>query len=601
MRGWYIIEGEMLVPSALSIIIGSQSMIYETRASRVEEARLQMRDSSGVIAEIELKKEGSQWRASVSAQKNGQTLIGKDSRFAPSRYSQVLDGRYSLPFKTPDGRLRAFRDSVGKVIRFAWGFEQEVAGEKTKGWVELAPLPDPFGQEVKVEGVGNNLTTTPIPSQDKDDRATGFRVTKRPFHWSGAFGDALVVTFDNAFAWQQKDLKLAFWSEAAWTPFWVMSPKAMQGFEFVETWGGGAQGCFEPMSDRVNRWARAEVVEDTEVRKIIRWRYALVNPDYVPWGAALGSKQPPEVEEEWTVTPDGTVFRLQRFWPSLDTAEAQHSLGIQLAEADVVFASNVLPEDVLPREALTAFGSDGKRVQATYPRKGRNQTTKVGDWSRFGYAVHYADQLLPDPFIGFADPGLDSSLDWPDTWHEQQFWRFSHFPFNHEPFANETNSQHEGRGLITHTCLAYVGDARRRDWKNEYLVDGRGRKYREWSSLIGMEPKGSLDAMDQRLKQWQEGGRWEKLIRGAKGRWNPGRGELVLDKVSGSVILGDGSGRRPLISLPKESLIKEVSLAGRRLAKGKEWRTAMAGGRTLIWFSPKLGRGDVRLLASSRS
>lgn len=584
-----------MVAAPLLHLTAQFSELTLSQAANPSEARLRLSDDSGAFAELTLTQREGTWVASLQAEEKGKSLIGRDPRFAPSRYAQTLDGRYSLPFRRPDGRLRAFHDRVGKIVRFAWGFQEAVAGKTVKGWIELAPLPDPFQGEVTKEGAEGSLTVSQVPLNDKRDLTTGFKVTDRPFHWSGAFGKALVVTFDDAFAWRSQDIKLAFWSEAAWTPFWVMSPKAMQGYEFLETWGGGAKGCYEPMSDRVNRWASAVVVEDSPVRKIIRWRYVLVNPDYVPWGAPLGSKQLPEAEEEWTILPDGTIYRVQRFWPSLDTSEPQHSLGLQLAETDVVFASDVLPEEVLPSHALTAFGPGGQRVPATYPRQGQPQRPKVGDWSRFGYAAHYKQKDLPDPFIGFADAGLDSSLDWPGTWHEERFWRFSHFPFNHEPFVNETNSQHEGRGVITHTCLTYVGDARRRDWKDSFKVDARGRKFREWVSLIGMEPKGRLDAMDLRLKDWQKGARWEKLVKGGKAKWIPGRGELVLTGSGAGFSLADGGGRRPTLSLDRAAPVKEVTLKGRPLDKVKEWRTSVVGGRRLVWLSPELGSGDVRV------
>ncbi|MCA0360976.1 MAG: hypothetical protein LCH41_07980 [Armatimonadetes bacterium] len=580
-----------------SLLLGSttpSNFVYEAKHSAPEGANLKLSTSADTWAEIRLSKEGEQWVATVRSQKNGVATIGTDPRFPKERCRQVLDGRYSLPFRVPDGRLRAFRDTVGEVIRFSWGFESEVAGKKVKGWIELAPLPDPLA-DGEATATPKTVKSTQFPTKDRDDRATGFEVTKRPFHWSGAFGDALVVTFDDAFAWRRQDIKLAFWSEAAWTPFWKMSPKAMSGFEFIETWGGGAPGCFEPMSDRVNRWASAEVLEDGTTRKIIRWKYALVNPDYIPWAGNKGSKQVPEVEEEWTILPDGTVYRLQRFWPSLDTGEPQHSLGVQLAEADVVFAADTLPEEVVPRETLTAFGADGRRVVASYPTKNETRNSKVGDWPRFGYAIHFLDPALPDPFIGFADPGLDSSLDWAGTWHEQQFWRFSHFPFNNEPFVNESNSQLEGRGAITHTCLAYVGDARRRDWSDNYKVDARGRKYREWVSVLGMEPKGNLQRMDNRLKDWQEGKRWTKLVSGAKATWNSACGEIRLTNLSEKVVLSPSFGRLPSLIFEGKHRPTNMTLNGRGLKPFTDFRMGTEGGQVLIWFSPNLEPGQLEL------
>jgi hypothetical protein len=593
----FLAGGSPTLESSTPLPDGSSITFAESREP--EGAFLMVRDQIGNWARIGLTQNQGMWVAEAAGEEGGKPLVGRDPRFEPKRHRQELDGRYSLPFRKPDGRLRLFRDTVGGMLRFAWGFTDKVAGKTVKGWIELAPFADVLQGEVRATSSWGQPKASPIPSHDKDDRRTGFKVTKRPFHWSGAFGDSYVVTFDDAFAWREEDIKLSFWSEASFTPNWVMSKRAMQGFEFLETWGGGAKGCYEPMSDRVNRFSRVEVIEDTPARKIMRWSYVLVNPDYVPWGQASGAKQLPEAEEEWTIYPDGSVVRRQRFWPVLDTQEEQHSLGVQLAEADIVFASNTEPQDVVSPQALSGFGPGGVSAPATYPRQASGTPRpRVGDWPRFGLAVHYLDPRLPDPFIGFA-PGrgglLDVSLDWPDTWHEERFWRFSHFPFNHEPFQYETNSQTDGKGLITHACLAYVGDSRWASTLQGFKTDERGRKFWEWSSLLGMEKKRSLEAMDRRIADWQDGARWKGTIRGGRGTWNQARGELSVDPHSERVTVGKGTGRRPALILKGWKSVRGVTLEGRQLRRGTEWRTGPTSQGVLVWVSPSVGPGALVL------
>ena len=108
------------------------------------------------------------------------------------------------------------------------------------------------------------------PTGDPDDRTTGFAITRREYNWSGCFGEALVVSFGEEFAFRQRDCKLVFWSEANYVPAWHLSNQLLQCYEFAETWGGGSVGCMEPMSDRLRRWASVEVVSTPASRIVAR-------------------------------------------------------------------------------------------------------------------------------------------------------------------------------------------------------------------------------------------------------------------------------------------------------------------------------------------
>ena len=51
----------------------------------------------------------------------------------------------------------------------------------------------------KGEAVFNSIKALQKPRADLDDRQTGFKVTQREYNWSGFYGDALVVSFDQTF------------------------------------------------------------------------------------------------------------------------------------------------------------------------------------------------------------------------------------------------------------------------------------------------------------------------------------------------------------------------------------------------------------------
>lgn len=453
-------------------------------------------------------KEGGIWNIRLEGTKDGKNLAGSDERFTKERYLHQLNGAYSIPAKEPDGRLKVVQDRVSKAIRLYWGFQLKVAGETKSGWMEFPPIPVKTlpALNLKTEGtIVKPLKIRSLPLSDKDDRKTGFRAVKRSYNWSGTDGTAWVITFGKECKWRNQDVKLVFPEGSSWVPGYQLSSKLMYQFEFLETWDGGAKGCFEPMSDRVNRFSKVELLEDKKDRKVLKWTYQLINPDYLRWGESLGSKQDPIAEEIWTVFPDGTAKRVQRYWAPLDTSKEQHVYGTQIAEIDVVWASNTLPEEVTPNHAITVF-SPQKTLPISYPSQRQEKDPKFGSEPIFGIAAHSKDSKLPDVFAifdhkGTLNPPYQISVDDDKDWHRDKFFRFSHFPFNLEPFMYETNSQTSGRGQLSHSSLVYVGAPADRNWETSFKMDRTGRKYREWTTTVGLSKKGDFKAMLNRHRK----------------------------------------------------------------------------------------------------
>lgn len=459
-------------------------------------------ETHGVKGVLQAAPRGEHWEVWLEAERDGVSILGRDPRFPVDQYRHRLDGRYSIIARRPDGRLKVKQDRVGRLLRTFWGFDAVVAGKPVRGWIELAPLPMTEQGPVRLvplTAARQAPRSRTVPKRDRDDRQTGFRAVLRDYHWSGTDGKAWVITFDDRMRWRAKDLKLVFPERAAWVPGYQLSDRHLVQFEFIETWGGGAPGCYEPMSDRVDRFGGVRLVEDLPDRKTLVWTYQLANPDYVRWGEPAGARHAPEVEERWTVFPDGTAVRRQRYWASLDSPLEQHVLGNQVAEIDVVWAADTVPEDATPKNAATVF-SPGQALPVLYPSQRRDEDPKFGDKPVFGIAVHSLDPALPDVFAVFAqanatNPPYQVSTDHGPDWHRERLWRFSHFPFSEIPFQYETNSQTEGRGRVTHSSLVYVGAPAGRDWTSQVRMDGRGRKYREWTSVVGLAPSKAFTQM----------------------------------------------------------------------------------------------------------
>ncbi|MDD2237303.1 MAG: hypothetical protein PHG65_08885, partial [Kiritimatiellae bacterium] len=389
-------------------------------------------------------------------------------RLFSERYRHILDGRqYSVPFTNTTGKLRIHHDAGAGFLHFYYSVEREIRGQRAEGWMELTPAPDwgltnesyyiaciESAPPAETVDYSSRVTVTSIPAQDRDDAVTGFAVTRRDFFWSGFGGEAVVVTFGDEFPFRDRDIKLVFWSLANYVPVWRFSDELLYSYEFLETWGGGNRGCHEPMSDRLHRWTRVDVVEDNAVRKVIRWRYVLCNPDYKVPDDAIGS-QLPEVEELYTCYPNGTVIRHMTYWPKLD---APHRKWVELAELIPIAGSRSDPEEHLAKPALSLFSLD----DGPYPLLPGPQTGVDGAnrWEQIIADAHFAD--APDAFIAFSNagdtpqlhPGYRTCVNL--SWHDVVY-KMAHWPVGLEPYQEDDKTQGDWPMQISHTGLLGFG------------------------------------------------------------------------------------------------------------------------------------------------
>ena len=431
-------------------------------------------------------------------------------------YKHVLHGKqYSVPYTQTDKKLRIFRESNSGFLHFYYSVAKEIHGEEANGWMELAPSKDwsEPGTEFFIALVshqpGNvkyhNVAVAQKPVEDQDDRRTGFRATRREYNWSGFFGNAVVVTFDDFFPWRDKDIKYVFWSETNFVPAWHINNQLLFTYEFVETWEGGNPGCHEPMSDRILRWASVNILEDNSVRKVIHYHYVLINPDYKVPLDEQGS-QLPEVDEFYTFYPDGSGTRHIVYTPKLDTAyRHRHELAELIAIAGT--KGHARPYFDSPALTLTNLQED---VELAHPGLKIDYGSHVDNWEQVIMSVHLKDQ--PDVFCVFS-----TDYDVLDTWSGYKIryeiaWHSidgtsNHWPINKRPFTGDTGSGATWDQEVSHSCLLSLGVLEGVDWNDHYKVDQRGRKYREWVSLIGVNEAGDLGGIRNRTRSWLFPGR----------------------------------------------------------------------------------------------
>ncbi len=136
------------------------------------------------------------------------------------------------------------------------------------------------------------------------DIPAAFRAQEGDFSYGGITDHGIRIQFPFA-------AEFLFWRSASYIPFWDVEQAAMTN-EFVECWGGGNQGCNEPMQDRECRYSRVTLVENTPARVVVHWRYALSDPHYRIYRNEW-------VDEYYTMYPDGVGAREINLWPNSST------------------------------------------------------------------------------------------------------------------------------------------------------------------------------------------------------------------------------------------------------------------------------------------
>jgi len=168
----------------------------------------------------------------------------------------------------------------------------------------------------------------------------------------------VVVRFD------ETPNRLVFWRGTSYIPAWVTENGIWYTNEFYETQVPTMPTSAEPMADKQARFSHPRIVESSEARIVVLWRYApvsvhydLVNVDPLTgWGDW--------VEETYTVYPDGSCVRKIRVWsskPRIDPAEGREWNNFrQYHEAIIINPPGTRPEDNIETGALTLANMKGE-------------------------------------------------------------------------------------------------------------------------------------------------------------------------------------------------------------------------------------------------
>ena len=116
----------------------------------------------------------------------------------------------------------------------------------------------------------------------------------------------VLVRFDESAA------RVVFWRGTRYSPAWVSENDLWMADQSVEAWGVGkddTEGCFEHMQDPHCLYSHVRIIENTDARVVVHWRYAPVSAHDHLWRVDPKTGFACWVDEYYTIYPDAVGVR----------------------------------------------------------------------------------------------------------------------------------------------------------------------------------------------------------------------------------------------------------------------------------------------------
>ena len=151
----------------------------------------------------------------------------------------------------------------------------------------------------------------------------------------------------------ESPVQLVFWRGASFVPCWVTENGIWYTNEWLETWGDDVVSCAEPIMDRQCRYSHVRLIENTEARAVIHWRYALSDACYDI--AAVGDDGRGEWCDEFHIIyPDQVGVR------KMDLHYSRPERKHDWVEQIVVLPPGKYPDDVIERAGVSLVNMSGE-------------------------------------------------------------------------------------------------------------------------------------------------------------------------------------------------------------------------------------------------
>ena len=166
----------------------------------------------------------------------------------------------------------------------------------------------------------------------------------------------IVVQFDDS------PVRVVFWRGTRYGPAWVMENGQWIADQSFETWDG-TEGCYEHMEDPRCLYSQVRILESSEARAVVHWRYAPVSSRNHFWRVDEKSGWGLWVDEYYYFYPDLTAVR-KVVWSTEFLGQESPS---EIQETIPFCQPGQSSEDILNPDALTILNLEGESQVYSWP------------------------------------------------------------------------------------------------------------------------------------------------------------------------------------------------------------------------------------------
>jgi hypothetical protein len=356
-------------------------------------------------------------------------------------------------------------------IHRTWGTVAEFYG--LEGIIDEMKMYDQAMTDQQINGLFLKYTVkTPeiairkLPKIDKHPGRFGAYYTKLKYYpgwdnlWPVDQDPDIVVCFDKS------PVKVVFWRGIRYGASWVAENENWMTDQSVEAWEdekNDREGCYEHMQDRHCRFSHVRIIESSDARVVVHWRYAPVSAHDHTWKVDPKTGWECWIDEYYYIYPDATCIR-KVSWKN-------GSLGYprQFQESLPLLHPGQMKGDLLNVDYVHVADYENNIRPVSFVEKPKEQPT---DWAKNYTIQQYNFKSANKPFICF-EPGNEMSVRYNLLADYNKHTGCNHFPVGQARCDGRTSKMSD---RPSHTDSYPISDP--------VIHQNEDRKF--WNGLYGM-------------------------------------------------------------------------------------------------------------------
>lgn len=320
-------------------------------------------------------------------------------------------------------------------------------------------------------GLKPDIAPRRLPSVEKDPGRFGAYYTKLKYYpgwdrlWPVDQDPDIVVCFPGS------AVRLIFWRGVRYGASWVSENENWMSDQSVEAWEdtkNDREGCYEHMQDRHCRFSHVRIIENTDARVVVHWRYAPVSAYDHTWRVDPKTGWECWIDEYYYIYPDASAIR-KVSWKTGALGEPR-----QFQETLALLHPGQIVSDLLEKDYAAVADYAGRTAKVSFV-----ENPDVAPYGPFSWNVahpftvqQYQFKSRNKPFICF-EPGNKMHLRFEKLSAYDRASGCNHFPVG--------QARCDGRTTLTSDRPSHCSSFPISD---PVLHEKDGREY--WAGLYGM-------------------------------------------------------------------------------------------------------------------